>query len=64
VDHQQIRNLLMELGDHAEDFWLLVRDRAGQFTDSYDAVLAALASRQRRSRSAVLARTLTPKGSS
>jgi transposase InsO family protein len=38
---QQIRNLLMELGDHAEDFRFLVRDRAGQFTDSFDAVLAS-----------------------
>jgi transposase InsO family protein len=38
---QQIRNLLMDLGDHAEDFRFLVRDRAGQFTDSFDAALAS-----------------------
>jgi hypothetical protein len=37
---RQIRHLLMNLGDRAADFWFLVRDRAGQFTDSFDAALA------------------------
>jgi transposase InsO family protein len=37
---QQVRNLLMDLGDHAADFRYLVRDRAGQFTEAFDAVLA------------------------
>jgi putative transposase len=37
---RQIRNLLMDLGDGAAGFRFLVRDRAGQFTGSSDAVLA------------------------
>ncbi len=37
---QQIRNLLMELGDRAAGFRFLVRDRAGQFTAAFDTVLA------------------------
>jgi transposase InsO family protein len=37
---QQVRSLLMDLGDRAAGFRFPVRDRAGQFTGTFDAVLA------------------------
>ena len=37
---QQIRNLLMDLGGRVAGFRFLVCDRAGQFTEAFNAVLA------------------------
>jgi hypothetical protein len=38
---KQARNLLMDLRERAARFRFMVRDRVGQFTDGFDAVLSA-----------------------
>src|SRR5260221_8104400 len=38
---QQARTLLMDLAEHANRFRFMIRDRTGQFTEAFDAVLAA-----------------------
>jgi hypothetical protein len=50
---QQVRNLLMDLGDRVAEFRYLDRDRAWQFTTALDAVLAD-ASKERIRRRPVL----------
>ncbi len=37
---QAARNMLMDLGERATSFKFMIRDRGGQFTDAFDAVLA------------------------
>jgi hypothetical protein len=61
---QQVRNLLMDLSDRAADFRFLVRDRAGQFTESFDAALAGVGIQALKTRPEAPARTLMRSGSS
>jgi putative transposase len=60
---QQIRNLLMDLGDRTASFRFLVRDRAGQFTAASDADLADAGIEVVKIPPGVLAQTPMPRGS-
>jgi putative transposase len=60
---QQVRNLVMDLGDRVTEFRFLVRDRAGQCVASFDAVLADVGIRVAGFLLAVGGRTVSPKGS-
>ena len=59
----QIRNLLTDLGDRAAGFRFLVRDRAGQFTSAFDAVLAGAGIEAAKIPPAAPEQTVTRKGS-
>jgi putative transposase len=61
---QQIRNLVMDLGAHITQFRVLVRDRAGQFTASFDAILADVGIRVAGYLLVARERTVSPNGSS
>ena len=60
---QQARNLVMDLGERVGRFRFLVRDRAGQFTDSFDAVLQDADIEVVGARPGVRARTASPNAS-
>ncbi len=57
---QQARNLLMDLGERAAQFRFLIRDRAGQFTSAFDAVLSGAGIEVVKTHRAARERTLMP----
>jgi putative transposase len=57
---QQARNLLMDLGECAARFRFLIRDRAGQSTEAFDAVLAGAGIEVVKIRHAARGRTPMP----
>src|SRR5690349_5618915 len=60
---QQVRELLMDLGERAAGFRFLIRDRAGQVSTSFDAALADAVSKRSKSRRGARARTPMRSGS-
>ena len=61
---QQARNLLMDLGDRADRFRFLIRDRDSKFTTAFDAVFTGADIRIIRTRSEHPGRTGSRNGSS
>jgi putative transposase len=66
VDYAADHNLVMDLGDRVAEFRFLVRDRAGQFVASFDAVLTDVGIRvvKIHPRGPPHGRTVSPNGSS
>jgi putative transposase len=60
---QQVRNLMMDLDDRVTQFQFLVRDRAGQFTTLFDAMLADVGIQAVKIPLVAHGRTASPNGS-
>jgi hypothetical protein len=58
---QQARNLLIELGDHVDQFRFLIRDRDAKFTAAFDTAFAGADIRTSRTWFEHRERTRSPK---